>query len=586
MNPDTLVHKPTANLPPNSIDVPQPEENSIPVSVPLPRRAFLRRVSGLTAAASAVSLPAVLEEHTAHAATQPDSASNLRRNLAYQTRQQAAMSQMQQPLPGHPDNGDEALFLSKIGSYSKGLPHNQLGEVDANAYQAFLQALGTGNPADFEGIPMGCPDASARQKLVNPQSGLAFDLEGADSHALAMPPAPAFSSAQEAGEIVENYWMAISRDLAFSEYDSNPLTQLAAADLSALSDFRGPKSGGTVTTRTLFRGVTPGDLAGPYLSQFMWLPTPFGADFIDNRMRTKVPGLDHLTHYAEWLNIQCGFPPSTAEQFDSTRRYIRNGRDLAQWVHIDVLYQAYFHAMLILLSLPSNDPLSGGIGAPFNPGNPYAHSQTQTGFGTFGPPHLAALLTEVATRALKAVWFQKWFVHRRLRPEMFAGRIHNHVTGAANYPISSDALNSAALSAVYSKYGTYLLPMAFAEGCPLHPAYGAGHATVAGACVTVLKAWFDESHVIPNPVQPTTDGLSLVPYTGPALTVGGELNKLASNVAIGRNIAGVHWRSDAAESLKLGEAVAISILRDHRGCYNESFNGFTFTKFDGTTVTV
>jgi hypothetical protein len=253
---------------------------------------------------------------------------------------------------------------------------------------------------------------------------------------------------------------------------------------------------------------------------------------------------------------------------------------------MDVLYQAYFQAMLILMTPPSSDPLSGGIGAPFNVGNPYANSQTQAGFGTFGPPHIAALLTEVATRALKAVWFQKWFVHRRLRPEMFAGRIHNHLTGAANYPISADALNSLALTTGYNKYGAYLLPMAFPEGCPLHPAYGAGHATVAGACVTILKAWFEESHVIPNPVQAAPDGLSLVPYTGAPLTVGGELNKLASNVAIGRDIAGVHWRSDATESLKLGEAVAISILRDHRGCYNETFNGFTFTKFDGTTVTV
>jgi hypothetical protein len=80
--------------------------------------------------------------------------------------------------------------------------------------------------------------------------------------------------------------------------------------------------------------------------------------------------------------------------------------------------------------------------------------------------------------------------------------------------------------------------------------------------------------------------MSLVPYSGPTLTVGGELNKLASNVATGRNIAGVHWRSDAAESLKLGEAVAISILEEQRMICNESFEGFSLTKFDGTTITV
>ena len=130
------------------------------------------------------------------------------------------------------------------------------------------------------------------------------------------------------------------------------------------------------------------------------------------------------------------------------------------------------------------------------------------------------------------------------------------------------------------------MPMAFPEGSPTHPAYGAGHATVAGACVTILKAWFDETHVIQNPLVPDASGTVLTPYVGDPLTVGGELNKIASNVANGRNIAGVHWRSDATESLKLGEAIAISILKDQKNCYNEQFGGFSLTKFDGTTTTV
>jgi hypothetical protein len=116
---------------------------------------------------------------------------------------------------------------------------------------------------------------------------------------------------------------------------------------------------------------------------------------------------------------------------------------------------------------------------------------------------------------------------------------------------------------------------------------------VAGACVTILKAWFNETTRLVDigldPVQPTDDGLALVPYTGSDtgdITVGGELNKIAANVALGRNIAGVHWRSDATESMKLGEAIAIGILKEQRACYNEVFNGFTLTKFDGSTVTV
>ena len=381
--------------------------------------------------------------------------------------------------------------------------------------------------------------------------------------------------------------MALCRDVAFRDYGTNALTLAAAADLSARRDFRGPKSGGQVTPGTLYRGLTPGDLNGPYISQFLLQPLPLGANYIEQRMRTTVAGSEFLTTYSEWLEVQRGCKPTHSINYDATRRYLRNGRDLSQWVHVDVLYQAYFHAMLMLLTPPdAGDENSSGLGVPFDGGNPYASSATQDAFGTFGGPHIAALMAEVATRALKAVWFQKWFVHRRLRPEAFAGRIHNHITRVATYPLSSDLESSTVLAALFQKNGTYLLPLAFPEGSPLHPSYGSGHATVAGACVTILKAWFNETHVLPNPVVASADGLSHDPYSGPPLTVGGELNKLASNVAHGRNMAGVHWRTDAIESLNLGEAVAISVLRDQKACYNESFNGFSLTKFDGTAITV
>ena len=237
-----------------------------------------------------------------------------------------------------------------------------------------------------------------------------------------------------------------------------------------------------------------------------------------------------------------------------------------------------------------------GAGAPFDDGNPYNANPTQIGFGTFGGPHIATVLCEVATRALKAVWFQKWYVHRRLRPEVHAERVDRTLYHGAGYPVHSEVLASLSNGARLGGYmpaGNALLPMAFPEGSPTHPAYGAGHATVAGACVTILKSWFKESTKLVDigltPVQPATDGLTLGVYGGSDagdLTVGGELNKIASNVALGRNTAGVHWRSDGTESIKLGEQVAISILKEARACYNEVFSGFSLTKFDGTTVTV
>jgi hypothetical protein len=195
-------------------------------------------------------------------------------------------------------------------------------------------------------------------------------------------------------------------------------------------------------------------------------------------------------------------------------------------------------------------------------------------------------VAKAARAALEAGWFQKFLVHRRLRPEEFGGCVHNHLTGAANYPINAELLHSQVINQVHSKFGTYLLPQAYPEGCPTHPSYPAGHACMVGAGVTMLKAFFNESFVIPNPVIVSSNGLSLLPYSGPSLTIGGELNKLAANIALGRDAAGVHWRSDGIEGLKLGEAVAIGILQDYSNTYNENFCGFTLTKFDGNVIKV
>jgi hypothetical protein len=192
----------------------------------------------------------------------------------------------------------------------------------------------------------------------------------------------------------------------------------------------------------------------------------------------------------------------------------------------------------------------------------------------------------VGNLALKAAWFQKWLVHRRLRPEEFAGRIHNRKTDAANYPINTEILDSDAVAEVFDKSGTYLLPQAYPEGCPTHTAYPSGHASFVGACTTVLKAFFDESFVIPSPVEASADGLSLIPYIGPALTIGGELNKLASNIGFGRDFAGIHWRSDIIEGMKLGEEVSILVLEEMRLTFNENFGGFSLTKFDGTQIMI
>jgi hypothetical protein len=490
---------------------------------------------------------------------------------AYKIREKAAKFYKKIPLYFHACNGDETRYSNKIANFSKALPHNKLGEVDAIAYKKYMEVLKTGIPDDFEKIPLG-----GTSKLVNPQAAYSYELVGPDSHQLMIPPAPPFHSAQAASEMVELYWQALTRDVPFSEYTADPLTIAAAKELSDLTEFHGPKINGIVTPDLLFRENLPRALEGPYISQFLWLDIPYVATTIKQQYRSTKPGENYLTSYQDWLDAQNGSPVHHDVDY-STPRYIVDGRALAAYVLHDYSIEDGLTPCLILLSY-GNQAL--------DPTNPYPHSHTQAGFSTFGAPHILDFVARAARPSLEAAWFQKWLVHRRLRPEEFGGRIHQKLTGAAFYPINHEVLNSEAVFRVFNKYGTYLLPQAYPEGCPAHPSYPAGHATFIGAMVTMLKAFFNEEFVIPNPVIPTKDGMSLIPYEGAPLTVGGELNKLAYNIALGRDAAGVHYRTDGINGLKLGEKVAIGILRDYRETYHEEFKGFSLTTFDGCKVTI
>jgi len=573
-------------------------------AVSINRRAFLNTLG--VSAGVAASLPAIsiLSGSRVYANDIGPQGGRARAESSESIRVSVAERESNVAIPNHDDNGDEALYPSKIGNYSKNLKHDPTtGEVDPAAYQAMVAAISTGRFADFEALfvngHFGSADPTMQRRLVNPGSGYAFDLEGTDSHQLKLIPAPAFASAQEAGEAAELYWMALLRDTNFADYDSSALAQSAAADLSKMSDFRGPKIGGAVTAKTLFRDAYPGCTVGPYISQFLLQPCNFGSMRIDTRMVTVAPSVDYMTDFPSWLSVQNGV--NTAPIPTNGLAFCRSGRDLTHYVNVDALFEAYLVSCINLL----------GTGYLANPGNPYGRiydggagrprnsaldpngSLAQVGFGTFGGPAVLTLACEPATRALKDVWYQKWLVHRRLRPEEFGGRVEVKRLGLRNYPIHSDLLNvSTVLNSVFSKYGTNLLPMAFPEGSPNHTSYGSGHATVAGACATMLKALFDDTQIVKNPVvpNPANGGQTLIPYVTPPgeppMTVGGELNKVVSNVSQGRNMAGVHWRSDASESNLLGEAAAISMLHDMKRTFSEPFSGFSFTKFDGTPITV
>ncbi len=530
-----------------------------------------------------------------------------------------------------------------IGNFHKTLPHNRFGEVDPDAYGAFELTAVTGGDYDtiargptgfVTPVPFQAPFVVTTpefgDKFNNPQAARSNDDLGGGPARYMMPPAPKVRSISTAAEMTELQWMAILRDTKFANFNAatlNPaVNDLRARFQAALAKNEpgGLRLGtdlpmdadGTLDLRrkTLFRCGLLGEDQGPLISQFFIHDVAYGAQFIQQRVRAYAPGRDFLTDHGSWLRAQNtgldewahGYAGDNDFASDPTLeehaggnpvppRRISTMRDLARFVNKDALHQAYFNAALLCL----------GWGVPFDSGNPYLTLSRQASFGTFGGPDLLTRVSEVASRALELVWRQKWEIHRRLRPEAYGGLMQMQEVGLEDpagsgifvkrdYHLPQAAFISAAANRLRTGFNhNYYLPLAFTAGSPPHPAYGAGHATVAGACVTVLKAWLDEKTPLKaflaakTPRSPYADAPGsdspvtissvnaageLTPYGDPddaGMTVEGELNKLAGNVAMGRSMGGVHWRSDNTRSLRLGEQLAAEILRRESKLYAE-----------------
>src|SRR5829696_7581275 len=203
---------------------------------------------------------------------------------ALEIRQACARQASEVPIAPHPVNDDEARYPTRIGTDTRALPHNARGEVEQAAWQAMFDACQSGDPANFEKIPLG-----GTRRLGNPVGPLAVSLAGVTPTQIAIPAAPALASAERAAD---------------------PGVLAAAAELSRLPGYRGAKAEGRVTPGTLFRGgvlyfdpvdpkgravTPPGVLDGPMVSQFLLRDVPFGAQWISARIRPATPDSEFLT---------------------------------------------------------------------------------------------------------------------------------------------------------------------------------------------------------------------------------------------------------------------------------------------------
>ncbi len=571
-----------------------------------------------------------------------------RQEASSKVRASAASLAANRPNITHQANGDEQRYASAnyAMNFTKGLEHNHDTGLIENPedFESFRTAIDEGYIDPFTTSVSPSPDKARAWEA--PTAGVVYDLQGPDPQAVTMAPAPALGSMELAYEMAEVYELALLRDVPLTELNDatantsvlDAITRLNAIDYSITGDQGRPRINvaGALTPQTLFRGSSPGVEVGPYLSQFMLIGNDqpsdtgvahgkiqYGALQIDQRVPIAA-SQDYLTDWNTWLQAQNGEKlRDNSALFDPSgdRRFITFPRDLATYVHDDALYEAYLNACLILLSMET--PFDPGFAKLSGQGQLFLnsldinanlsierHPRQAAGFALYGGPHILTLVTEVATRALKAVRYQKFNNHLRLRPEALAARIHQASDIETAFPSVgthfsdlSSAISSTVTEITTANGGSALLPMAFQEGSPMHPSYGAGHATVAGACITILKAFFDTNCIFvrrddsgvdkdifarfdPDDVAveytPDATGENLVDATGNAyLTLEGELNKLAANISIGRNMAGVHYFADYYDSLRMGEEIAIGILEEQALCYPTDPFVLSVPTFDG-----
>ncbi len=474
---------------------------------------------------------------------------------------QAETHQNKEP-PDYPVNSDVNRYEDNGATFSKSLFHNheglvsqeELDKMKKGVYRCKCSLKKIHYPGTL--------------KLVSPSAVYSVDYVGPFKSSVKFPSPPLMASNETGGEMVELYNQMLSRDVLFRDFDNNSLINETISDLNKLSDFKGPKEGGQVTTKTVFRGNSEGDLIGPYVSIFFLRFFNQGAAVVDQVYSCYQVGHDLMKTPEKVLLVQNGQVTENPAPRD-VHRYISSPRDGASFVHFDTPTLTGQNALNILYSLGC--PLAKGV-----------QVASESAFVDTGPGDITDLIGRAARIGLLGAWYHKWS-NLRLRPEVLGLWVEQAKSSNTNkYELSPELMSSDVLNRVKAKNNNYILNSVYPEGSPSHPAYPAGHSVFIGAVVTILKAFFKEDFEMAALV-PDKSGMDLI-GTGEMVTVRNELDKLASNVAIFRNWAGVHYRSDA-DGIYLGEQIAINLLQEHVKRYPYKIF-FEFHKRNGELIKI
>lgn len=448
-------------------------------------------------------------------------------------------------------NDDIHKVPKYIWCFSKGLSHDKNNIANTEDLHNLIKGTSQ-NYHYLDKVKLG-----GSLKLINPSCVWSIDLFGPYKSNIDVPAPPSFCSAQTAADMVELYNMALLRDVPFHKYKRHCQVKKAVQDLNKLSDYRGVKP---VTHKNLFRGLTKGDLKGPYVSQFLYLPFNQGLVSTVQKASYYVPNVDYATDMKTALALQNGIVTEKAPS-RTGNRYITTLRDDPIQVGIQAAY------ILHSIKCPKYTGIQMG--------------PNENSFIDYEILDIIDLISRASHISMLTTWYNKWS-YFRLRPEAFGIAVEQTKNQNAQLGIHRDLLDSNVLDRIYQKYGSYLLPQAYPEGCPTHPSYPAGHATFSGAMTTILKAFFDENYEMES-FKPNDDGTELKPLKY-KLKVGDELDKLASNIATFRDAAGVHYPSDSIGIL-IGEHIAIELLKEHIQRYPRK-TYFSFHKRNGEKVLI
>jgi len=461
--------------------------------------------------------------------------------------------------------------------YQKGLGYETAFGNTEGCYDRFTDAI----EDDATKYPI-----EGTRPLVSPPSAQSVATDGTDPWLGAMPPAPDHDSPVAFLEMLEAYLATHARETPFAEYgdgfadslDDGWLADAFERDREAIADAL-PADTGSIDDwieppgEDLFRDAFPGCRVGPYASQHFFHDVRIGGQALDASVRPITEGPFGETFDAHEAIVRSSRPGAEPGHDDRRRvdrgdgEFVHTGHHLASHVRDDPAHQPYLIAALQLLDWE----------VPYADDVQYEDSDSILPYIDNGAVAILDLLGRVTRNALLSAWHQKWSVHRRLRPETYAGRVHVALdegmadvfapSAGADLPAFTEMDVPRGLSEGKGDGSTTLLPLAYPEGAPAHPAYPSGHSTIAGACATVLKTFFEDASYdeLPNvEAKRSPDGERLVDVDDPGtLTVHGEVNKLASNVGMGRVFAGVHYRTDHVYGMALGEQVAVATLYDH-----------------------